>query len=332
MNAGCFPVELKRRLCDTGGSPSGLGFSSIQFVGRKTVKSSSVHCEATGGWTWEKFVSAGDKEIRFYLTNADTGYIGAIYSFTSSSGTVQIRLEEWNVTSGEGNALFAYVSSSNVGKVPTSQSGVLTYVSGADEPAPNLSFTNYEVEATNPFWNPSTNSLDIQMYADKYCSGTIDVLICSLNPFNSGVVGDSDITTIVNQMKTFINAYHSDFPNGKVIIDSSFPPSAYYGVEYNYGGTNVRTSWSVLFGRFKWAAACDEVCNDEDYSSFVFYANTFGEIDTEYAFPTMQRAVDTRVTDETETIGTNGIHPTETGSKMEADAIYRCFVCNILNR
>lgn len=331
VNPHCFPVELERRLCQTGGTPTGLGLSNISFVGRKTVLYSSTHCEATGGWTWSRFVTAGTQTIHFYLTGADTGYINAVYSFVSSSGTVQVKLIEWNVTAGTGNALFEYVTSSDAGKYPTSQSGTLTYISGGENTPPNLSFTDHVVEAANPFWNTSTDSLDIQMYADTYCNGTIDVLITQLDTFNSMVVGDSSIDTIVGYMKTFVDAYHTDFPNGKVIIASSCPPSAYYGVEYNYGGTSVANSWSILFNHFKWAKACDDLCNNDEYSSFCYYANTFGEIDTEYAFPTEQRAVNTRISDVTETIGTNGVHPTATGSKMEADAIYRCFVCNILN-
>ena len=329
-NPYCFPVELKRRLCDSGGTPAGLGFSSINFVGRKTVTYSDVHCEATGGWTWSRFTHAGQQDIRFYVTGADTGYIDAIYSFTSSSGTVQVRLVEWNVTESTGNALFEYVTSSDAGKVPTSQTGTLTYVSGGAASS-NIAFTDYLVEAANPFWNTSTNELDFQMYADTYCNGAIDVMICSIDTFNDGVVGDSDFTTIFNQMKSFIDAYHTTFPNGKVIIASQYPPNPYYGTEYNYGGTNTRTSWSVTFVRFRWAEACDELCNSNGYSSFCYYANTFSEFDSEYGYPTTQRAVDTRVSDVTETIGTNGVHPTAIGSKMEADAIFRCFVCNILN-
>lgn len=329
-NTGCFPIELKRRLCDAGGTPAGLGLSAIQFVGRKNVTGSSVKCEGNGGWTWARFTTAGIQAIRFSLSNVGTGYIGAIYSFTSSSGVVQIQLTEWNVTEGVGNALFDYVNSSDAGKYPTTQSGTLTYVSGASEPAEDLTFTDYEVEAANPFWH--NGALDIQHYADTYCNGSIDVLICNFfGTFNAGIVGNSSVAGVIAQMKTFIDAYHATFPNGKVILNSTQPPNQYYGVEYNYGGTNVRNSWSVLWNCFEWSMALEEFCNDENYSSFCYYSNSLAEVDSEYAYPTAQRDVDTRVDSVTETIGTNGVHTTAAGSKMTADAIYRCFVCNVLN-
>ena len=329
-NTNCFPIELKRRLCDSGGTPAGLGLSSINFVGRKNVMGSSIKCEGNGGWTWARFTTAGTQQIRFTLTSATTGYIGAIYSFTSSNGTIQVQLAEWNVTEGDGNALFDYVNNADAGKYPTTQSGTLTYVSGASEPATNLSFTEYLVEAANPFWH--NGALDIQYYADTYCNGSIDVLICNFfGTFNAGVVGNSSVASVIAQMKTFIDAYHTAFPSGKVILNSTQPPNQYYGIEYNYGGTNVRNTWSVLWNCFKWSMALDEFCNDADYSSFCYYSNSLAEVDSEYAYPTTQRDVNSRVSTSTETIGTNGVHTNANGSKMTADAIFRCFVCNILN-
>lgn len=328
-NSYCFPIELKRRLCDTGGSPAGLGLSAISFVGRKNVMGSSVKCEGNGGWTWGSFTSQGTQKIRFVLTNAQTGSIGAIYSFVSSSGAVQVRLAEWNVTEGSGNALFEYVNSSDAGKTPTTTSGTLTYVSGG-EYTDNLSFTSYEVEASNPFWY--NGSLDIQHYADTYCDGKIDVLICNFfATFNNGIVGKDSVASVVAQMKTFIDAYHAAFPNGKVILNSTQPPSQYYGIEYNYGNLNVRNTWSVLWNCFEWSMALNDFCNNSSYSSFCYYSNSLAEVDSEYAYPTTEVDVDTRVTDKKELLGTNGVHTSSTGSKMTADAIFRCFVCNVFN-
>lgn len=73
---GYWPREMCRRLTETGGTPSGHGFSGINFVGRKSsfVSGNTIHFEGTGGWTWSTYLS---EKSPFY--NPETGSISFRY-------------------------------------------------------------------------------------------------------------------------------------------------------------------------------------------------------------------------------------------------------------
>jgi hypothetical protein len=49
-----FPVEFKRRLMGSGGTPSGLGLTNFAFIGT-TGSEDGVLRESRGGWTWDDY-------------------------------------------------------------------------------------------------------------------------------------------------------------------------------------------------------------------------------------------------------------------------------------
>lgn len=329
---GEWASELKRRLTGSGGSPEANGLSNITFVGRKSLEPSvrrpmAINVEATGGWTWRSFYTPADA-LRFVVSGVSAVNIGDVYQFSNASGIVKIQVAEVNVTGSSGNIRFLYNWNTEARGLPTSQSGTLTKVSGSGDNT--ITYTSATEENYAPFYDEATGNADFTGYADTYCNGQIDAVIFNMGTINEGIMGNDSLVSLLANMKTLIDALHADFPSCKVILCNGGGFNQYHGVEYNYGAASRYTQWGAMYGQFRYAEALNEFIASNNYRDWCFIANTIGETDSEHIFPTEQKAVNTRVTDETETIGTNGAHPTLAGYQMIADCVYRCFVNVIL--
>ena len=314
---GVWAGELRRRLTSSDGdgtpaNPTGLGLSNITFVGRKVGTSVQVPLEATGGWMVQDYASQGAKAVRFYVNGVDTISLGARYS---CNGAVYV-VQEVNVTEGSGNIR---CTTEGTYYAP-SASGVLVKSSGSGDN--EIAYTSYVEEKYSPFWNDAEARLDFAQYADRYCDGKIDCLVwhCGVNDLVGG--DPSVISSIIGAFRRLIDAYHTDFPNGKVIISSVPIGSVNGGFAANYGASSSLNYYTFARMAQLYAEALIALCNE--YEDSVFYAAALEEFDAENGYPTAQTAVNNRSSVK-ETLGTNGVHPTTAGSLMVADAIYRTF-------
>ena len=146
---GQWPGELKRRLTGTlgSGTPAADGLTNITFVGRKNGTSdSNVKVEATGGWSWSRFITPRDA-IRFYVTGFDSADRGAVYKYKDSNDAwVEVIVAEVNVTGDTGNILFKFNTSNH--NAPASASGTMVKVSGSGDGT--ITYTSYgEIETYN---------------------------------------------------------------------------------------------------------------------------------------------------------------------------------------
>ncbi|MBR4313494.1 MAG: hypothetical protein IKP66_01135, partial [Lachnospiraceae bacterium] len=104
--AGVIMPEVKRRLTEIGGTPSGLGLSNISFVGRRVVD--GVHQEATGGYSWQTYATNAFKSHRFYVSGVSAVTLDATYTIEGvpiPSGVGYLVVKEVNITEGTGNIL-----------------------------------------------------------------------------------------------------------------------------------------------------------------------------------------------------------------------------------
>lgn len=336
---GYWPSELKRRLTATrdSGTPGADGISNITFVGRKALTTSaqrpvSVNVEATGGWEWDDFYTPRDA-IRFTVSGVQSVSEGVdYYYFNSSNQEVHVLVAEVNITSGSGNIRVVYNPNYSTRGLPAATSGTLTKSSGSGDAT--ISYSAAVAESYCPFFDEDENKIDFTGYADRYCDGNIDVLIAYMGNVNEGIRGDSTdsfIASVVNEMKTLLDALHADFPSCKVIVGTAGLPNAHYGYENNYNAASNIKTWSLTYGLFRYAKAVESLLTSDDYKDWCYYANTTTEVDSENCYPMSTKAVNSRMTSTTEVVGTNGAHPELAGYQMVADSMYRCFVYNILN-
>lgn len=331
---GEWASELKRRLTDTldSGTPAADGLANITFVGRKNLAASwnrpvDVKVEATGGWQWSTFYTP-QAAVRFVVSGVTSVNIGDIYSYTNANNkTVKVAVAEVNITGNSGNIRFTYNWDTAGSGVPSAASGIITKVSGFGDDT--IAYSSSESETYCPFYNDDTEQPDFSVYAETYCNNQIDVVIFYLSNINAGVMGDESLVALIASMKTMLDTLHADFPNCKAIIAPGIGYNTYYGVEYNYNASSKYKSWAALYAQFRYVKAVEDFISDNDYKDWCFLANTMAEVDSEYAFPTSTKAVNTRIAT-TEVIGTNGAHPTLQGYQMIADSIYRAFVNEVL--
>ena len=332
---GQWAGELKRRLTGTlgSGTPSADGLTNITFVGRKNGTSdANVKVEATGGWTWSTFVTQRDAIRLSFSSGSGFSYanLGSIYTYKDANNNdVRVELAEVNMTGDSGNMLFTFDTSNH--NAPANTSGTLTKVSGSGSSP--ISFSSYETESYAPFYY--NGAADFAHYAQEYCDGQIDVAIFDLGSINAGILGalpwmNNSLSAAIANMKIVLDALHADFPNCKVIISTGSVSDTHHGMEDDYGAASNLTTIQALVGKFAYDEAVQEFISDDNYNEWCFLSNVQAEVDAEYVYPTTTKAVNTRVTDKTEVVGTNGQHPNNSGYYMKADSIYRCFVNVVL--
>lgn len=324
---GEWVKEVKRMLTDAGSRPSestlpseiGLGLNNINFVGR--LFKNGVNLEATGGWTWHRYITNSNVSFRVQVQNQLNVVRGDVYSVTGTDGTtIRLTIAEENLTEGTGNILLNK-NDGYTNNVPVS--GTLTKVSGAGQAT--IPYTDAVEESYCPFYNTTTNQVDFAQYADAYCNGSIDVCVVFLMPYNSGVTGNESLDGVMADAATFVSALKRDFPNCKVVLIPNNGINVLNGIEYNWSLSNNQTTCSVRRMLFRYAQLLNEYAKTIDGCYIV---NSMCEVDQDNAFPVGNRVVNYRSSD-TEVIGTNGIHPTNTGYLMLADSVFRC-LCHIL--
>lgn len=311
---GHWPAELKRML--NGGSSKYGGLNlGVNFVGRKTgTGDSSVNVEATGGWTWNTFISSGVTAVRFYVngvtidltagTKLNLSYNGAVYKYT---------VLEVNITDGVGNIRCSGEYDYTAATTPPVTNGVLTSTSGA-----TLTFTSFEVEKYIPFYNETTGKVDFKTYADMYCGGNIDVLITHMG-VNSMLWENSGIPK--SAIKQFIDGFLSDFPNSKVVISAIPLPDYGTNVYANTDSDKNVNRYGTLCSFLDYNKYLSDLSVTDEYIGRVFYAPSNILFDTDYAYPKSEKDVNTRMSNYKELVDTNGVHPIKEGSYMISDGI-----------
>lgn len=308
LASGYISTELKRRLTETSGdgtpaNPTGLGLN-LNFVGRKS--SQGVNQEATGGWRLASYAGTGVPACRFFVSGVTQLNMGDIYKIDGYEYTIT----EINVTDGAGN-----IRAEGQTKVALSTSGTLTRSRGdGDE---SITYSRYEAESYNPFYNNTTGKLDFISYANSWCNGRIDCLVfhCGVNDLFT----NDPIDNVMGYARTLASLFHEQFPSGKVVFSTLPLPDCTGGMAANYGTSHDYYGKALKFWAF--AEAIELLAKETELKDYVSVSRVLPTFDCEYGYPKTATPVNNRVAT-TEQLGTNGVHPTADGSKMVADAIY----------
>lgn len=309
-STGYWPAELRRML------ETEMGFNNVHFVGRKTATNESVNLEATGGWSWNNFISTGQRAIRFQISET----IGNITygNKLTHNGNVYTVLEV-NLTEGIGNIRCSGTNESAAPVLPTESNGIL--VLGET----SLTFTSWEEERFTPFFNTDMQCIDFKTYADTYCNGQIDVLVTHLGVNNALWDGVSHETAI-NAARILIDAFLSEFPTSKIVVSAIPMPDEGVNVYANTYSTQNVNRYGTICSFLEYNKALYTLVSADEYIGKVFWAPSNLFFDTDYGYPKNEKNVNNRISSYKELVGTNGVHPIKEGSYMIADSMLPVFL------
>ena len=322
---GKITKELYRRLCTVTGSgtfydPTGIGLSNIAFVGseRASVEYQNAYQEAHSGKGWNWYADQGsDTNIyRFFcpstvdLSNASEGDI-------YKQGNLTFELT--NDISTQDNVFTAIVT--GTGTV-IATNGTLTKQSGSGPDT--ITYDTASAEGGNPFWYGG--KLDFQHYADdaaNHCNGNIDLIVACLAGNDITQVAEGFEYCKETYIKPFLNAFHADFPNAKVLIYT--PPL----LRYNGVATKPEACyWNRVVQFWKYAKGYEELLNEEyedghTYSEFVSISSTTYEFDNENLYGGSNIPICNR-SQVTEKFSADNLHYTADGCNTVADTLFHC--------
>lgn len=322
---GRITREVYRRLCTNTGSgtpfePTGINLSNIAFVGSGSTGSTypNVYQEAHSGKGWNWYADQGsDTNIyRFFcpssvdLSNASEGDI-------YKQGTLTFELT--NDISTQDNVFTAIVT--GTGTV-VATNGTLTKESGSGPDT--IAYDTASAEGGNPFWYGG--KLDFQHYANdaaNHCNGSIDLIVACLGGNDIAQVAEGFDYCKETYIKPFLDAFHADFPNGKVMIYT--PPL----MRYNGCATKPSANyWSRVVQFWAYAKGYEDLLSEEyeeghTYSEFVSITATQYEFDNVNLFGGSDIPVCNR-SEVTEKFSSDNLHYGLAGCNTVADTLYHC--------
>lgn len=312
---GQWVVEAARRLLSndtaTPTMPAGNNLSNLKFIG--AMGSGNARYYGVGGWSWKSYTIAGQPAFRFQVSGVTNIVKGAVYTNNGFSFTVV----ENNTTNGSGNILCTTSNSSNI---PSAAPDVLTKSSGSGDAT--INYTSFEADAGNPLWNASEEKVSFTKYITNIGEDSVDCVVFLLG-WNSIF---TDFTEIRPDIELLLDTLHSEYPQAKVKIMGLQLPSLNGGLGANYGASDNWSDLYMLINRvFTYNAALEELAASSEFSSYVEYVDVASQFDSENNMPEEEVQVNTRNA-KTEYLGTNGVHPSNSGYYQIADVAYRAVV------
>lgn len=310
--AGIYTQEAFRRLTGTGGTPSGLGYSNISFVGRKTY--GNIKAEGNSGWSWGDYLTTGRTAFTFSVNSVEN--IPTINSIYADDNGRQYTMW-WDYSS----SLLKFQG--GTAETPPPASGKLTRVSGSGDSV--INYSSVVQSSGNPFWNDELAGLDFPAYVNKWCGGKIDV-VYTLLTWNGQWGNRKDFSAFTNYASTLYNHIHEHYPNVKIKMLGVQLPDLRQGERVD--GPPRENTYTDMYGLVCTALdmnnAYEDFAKNFDYVEFV---NVGSQVDSEYNMPYTAKPVNTR-NSTTEEVGTNDVHPSDEGYKQIADVVFRNFVSN----
>jgi hypothetical protein len=315
--------ETYRRLTQSGGSPTGLGYGNINFIGNK----------AFPNYPTQKAVGYGGWSINTYLGYSGTGAAWVNSNPDSKDSTDQKSIyvdtngKQWQLETMEATRIKVIPSYGGSGTLPSS--GTLTWVSGGNHHG-TITYTTVTPEATTPFWDSVNNKFSFKAFCDSNGYSGIDVIYILLG-WNGLVLPNkslgSDHAENIGSMKTMIDTLHAEYPNALVRVLGLQVPSPLGGIGTNYDSQSNYSYYNYLRSANGWNLGLQDMVNGASYSSFCKFISVAAQFDSEYSYPETTTAVNSRNT-VTERMQTNSIHPANNGYYQIADAVYRDFIRN----
>ncbi len=185
----------------------------------------------------------------------------------------------------------------------------------------------------SPFYDEESGDISFKKYCERNGIEGIDAVYILLTwngqgtPFKTNYSLDSGHFIYAQKL---IDKLHEEYPDAIVCCMGIQMPSQNGGMGANYGANGgYSDAYGMLVTAMHYNAKLEEMCKLEKYKDFVKYVDVAGQFDTDYNMPNAQKPVNNR-SSVTETVGTNGVHPSTDGYYQIADAAYRSFCHDIV--
>ena len=318
---GQWVREAQRRFSSSDGSPVGVGKTNVNFVGRLklTVDEKEFGWEGTGGWNWDTYINPSRKSCRFVCENVSSLSIGAVYEDANGA---RFQIDEINITGSSGNIRCMYSYDTPSSNEPPA-SGTLSRIRGTGDET--ITYTSFTLENYSPFYNNETGKIDFISYVQKYCNSKVNILAVWLgvNSTMTSPAEDWVQNKIIKNAKIFIDEFHEQFPNAKVVLFTIPLPSPLGGLTTNYGASE-----NGIVRRYQRKIqtinrAYYNLSKEESYSNFIIVNDNCAQFDSENGYPYIEKDVNNRMSSIKEIVQTNGVHPSNEGYYLVADSAYR---------
>ena len=276
-----------------------------------------------GGWHWQTYAQEGVTYQRVEVTGIGSLSVGAKYVDSANN---LFEILEVNITEGNGNVLISKLYSPPYGYADlTIPSGSLTKANTSYGGDKSFSYTNGVNEAGNPFWNASKGALDIAKFrSDRGISDKIDMVIFQLGINSNGNINTEGL--VEGWITDIYNAFLADNPNTIFVLGCT--PTAtndYSAIGSNYG-VSSRT-WGIAYAtnEYKFKDLYLRWGQDTEGHPNMRVIGEHLNIDRWYGYPISTRPVNSHSTT-TEEYHTNYVHPSTSGYKQIADAIFASII------
>jgi len=315
-HARIYMVEAFRRLTQSGGTPAGLSYSNINFVGRKAA-SYGIGVEGNGGWSWGDYLTVGRRAFTFAITAPTImPAIEAVYKDANNKSYTMW----WDYST----ISIKMLVNDMVSTPPTT--GTLTKISGIGDET--ITYSSTVQSSGNPFWNDATGELDFTAYVNKWCGGSLDV-VYTLLTWNGQYGNRTDFSSFTYYARTLFNHIKTAYPNIKIKLLGVQIADLKQGMRVD--GSPAENTYTDQYGLVVTALnmnkAYQDLANEVELSGFVEFVNISSQVDSEYNMPYTAKAVNTR-NSITEEVGTNDVHPGENGYDQIGDVVFRNYVSN----
>lgn len=318
LTEGKWTGELHRRLTQTGGTPTGLGYGNIQFIGNQSLAGfPDQKYVGYGGWKWENYTGVSGANAAWVNANPDKTSSDQKSRYQDSVGN------QWLLETIEEEQIKVIPYGGNGYALPST--GTLVWVYGGANHA-TITYTSTTSDASTPFWDGTKFSFSGFCDANGYDG--IDGAYILLG-WNGLLVPNkyqpSDHAANIANAKVFVDQLHADYPDAQVRLLGLQVPSPNGGIGTNYGASANNAYFGFLRSVFGWNLALQSMCNEVGYSEYCRYIDVASQFDSENNIPQSTRAVNSRNAS-TEVYQTNGIHPDTPGYYQIADIVYRDFI------
>jgi lysophospholipase L1-like esterase len=188
--------------------------------------------------------------------------------------------------------------------------------------------------STSPFYDEELGDISFSSYCEKNGFDGIDVVYILLTWNGQGTPYKTDYAVDKGHFvyaKKLIDRLHEDYPEAIVRCMGIQMPSQNGGMGENYGAYGgYSDDYGMLVTAMNYNAALEDFCQLPEYKDFVKYVDIAGQFDTDYNMPSTDKPVNNR-NDITETVGTNGVHPSVNGYYQIADAVFRS-LCEVFSQ